>query len=103
MIRACAHTRKCKNDLIHSSLFFTGVYFKRFADARFKLKFGNTEWNICKTGDFSAENYSQHQETYLTSFQLNHVSEPKLSLYDEFQSCRESYFSNECCQKHVSR
>ena len=34
------------------------------------------EWNLCKTGDFSARNYSQHKETHSTSFELIHISEP---------------------------
>ena len=40
--------------------------------------------NLCKTGNFSARNYSQHQETHFTGFQVKHISETKLSLYDEF-------------------
>ena len=59
--------------------------------------------NLCKTGNFSARNYSQHQETHFTGFQVKHISETKLSLYYEFQSCRKSYFSNRCCQKDMSR
>ena len=36
VIQACVYTSECKDDLIYSSLFFTGLYFTRFADPQFK-------------------------------------------------------------------
>lgn len=103
MIRACTHTWEYKNDLIHSSLLFFSILFfsQEFISSvlQIHVSYRNLvmqEWNLCKTSDFSAD-------TFDTSFQLNHISKPKLSLYHEFQSWRESYISNQCCKKYVPR